>query len=102
MGNYSFHRAAGAAVCLGLAAAQLTTPLRGLSAAVVALLISGVISIVVLNKQRAAMGVTVAEFFGRINSRIEASTRAEDEEDDNRRLSQGDQEAKAETVDKNE
>ena len=81
---------------------QVTTPLRGLLAAVVALLISGVISIVVLNKQRAAMGVTLANFFGRINSRIDASTRAEDAEDDIQRLSQGDQDAQAETVEKNE
>lgn len=81
---------------------QVTTPLRGLLAAVVALLISGVISIVVLNKQRAAMGVALANFFGRINSRIDASTRAEDAEDDIQLLSQGDQDAQAETVEKNE
>jgi hypothetical protein len=57
---------------------QILTPLRGLWAIVIALLGSGVISVVVLNRQRNAMGLTVGNFFGRINERIEASTRAED------------------------
>ena len=81
---------------------QLTTPLRGLIAAVVALLISGVISTVVLDRQRAAMGVSLANFFGRINARIDASTRAEDRADDLERSGQSDQETQAESVDKNE
>jgi len=89
---------------------QLTTPLRGLLAAVVALLISGVISVVVLDRQRAATGAALAAFFGRINARIDESTRAEDEADDTqrlkeqlgRRLSEGDQDTQAETVEKNE
>lgn len=81
---------------------QLTTPLRGLIAAVVALLVSGVISTVVLNRQRAAMGVSLAGFFGRINARIDASSRAEDEADDLERSGNGEQEAQAESVDKNE
>ncbi len=81
---------------------QLTTPLRGLIAAVVALLVSGVISTVVLNRQRAAMGVSLASFFGRINARIDASSRAEDEADDLERSGNGEQEAQAETVEKNE
>ena len=85
---------------------QLTTPLRGLLATVVALLISGVISVAVLDRQRAAMGAVLSGFFGRINARIDESTRAEDEADDtqrlNQRLSEGDQDTQAETVEKNE
>ena len=88
----------------------LTTPLRGLLAAMVALLISGVISVVVLDRQRAAMGAVLAAFFGRINARIDASARAEDEADDTQRmsehrgrsLSEGDQDTHSESVEKNE
>jgi len=57
---------------------QLLTPLRGLWALVLALVGSGILSVILLNRQRKAMGVTVGNFFGRINERIEASTRAED------------------------
>ena len=60
---------------------QLVTPLRGLWALVVALLVSGVISLFLLNRQRDAMSGVVAGFFGRINDRIDASTRAEDYDD---------------------
>lgn len=85
---------------------QLTTPLRGLLAAVVALLLSGVISVVVLDRQRAATGAALAAFFGRINARIDESTRAEDETDEtqrlNQHLSEGDQDTQAGTVEKNE
>ena len=57
---------------------QVTPGLRGLTAIVVALLISGLISLVVLNRQRDAMGEVVAGFFRSINARIDASARAED------------------------
>jgi len=57
---------------------QLLTQLRGLWAIVIALVGSGVISVILLNRQRNAMGVTVGGFFSRINERIEASARAED------------------------
>lgn len=60
---------------------QLITPLRGLWALVVALLVSGAISLFLLNRQRDAMSGVVAGFFGRINARIDASTRAEDFDD---------------------
>lgn len=60
---------------------QLATGLRGLTAIVVALLISGLISLVVLDRQRDAMGRVVAGFFRGINARIDASARAEDDEE---------------------
>ncbi len=61
---------------------QLLTPLRGIWAVVAALLVSGAISLLVLNKQRDAVSIGVANFFGRINDRIEASKSAEDFDED--------------------
>jgi len=60
---------------------DLLTPVHGVAAAIVAVLISGALSIVVLDRQRGAVGEVAAGFFGRINSRIEASARAEDGDD---------------------
>jgi hypothetical protein len=60
---------------------ELVTPVHGVWAVVVALLISGAISVVVLDRQRGAVGQVAAGFFGRINDRIEAATRAEDGEE---------------------
>jgi hypothetical protein len=57
---------------------QLLTPLRGLWVVVAALLLSGAISMILLNRQRDSMSVVVAGFFGRINDRIEQGKRAED------------------------
>ena len=58
---------------------QLLTPLRGLLAVVAALLMSGAVSLIVLDRQRGRVGLAAAGFFRRINERIEASARAEDE-----------------------
>ena len=60
---------------------QLVTPLRGLWAALVAILASGLISIFLLNRQRTAMSAVVGGFFGGINARIDAASRAEDFDD---------------------
>lgn len=60
---------------------QVLTPLRGLWGIAAAILISGLISIFVLNRQRDAMSSTVGAFFHRINERIDASARAEDYDD---------------------
>jgi hypothetical protein len=57
---------------------ELVTPLRGVVSVVVALLVSGVISLFLLNRQRASMSVVVGSFFRGINERIEAAARAED------------------------
>lgn len=61
---------------------QLVTPLRGLWAVVVAVLVSGVISWFLLQRQRAAMSAVVGGFFGRINARIDQASRAEDDWED--------------------
>lgn len=57
---------------------QLLTPLRGLWGIAAAIVISGLISIFMLNRQRDAMSSTVGAFFHRINERIDESARAED------------------------
>ncbi len=59
---------------------EFVSPIHGLWAAALAILISGAISIVVLDRQRGAVGSIAAGFFGRINARIEASARSEDGE----------------------
>ncbi|MCX6433128.1 MAG: DUF4229 domain-containing protein [Actinobacteria bacterium] len=60
---------------------ELLTPVHGLWAIVAAILMSGAISIVVLDRPRGKVGVAAAGFFGRINARIDASARAEDVDD---------------------
>lgn len=60
---------------------QLVTPLRGLWAALLAIVASGLISIFLLNRQRSAMSAVVGRFFGGINARIDAASRAEDIDD---------------------
>ena len=61
---------------------ELLTPISGLWAIVLAILFSGAISIVVLDRQRDRVGAVAAGFFRGINERIEASARAEDDDDD--------------------
>lgn len=58
------------------------TPLDALWSAVAALLISGAISIVVLDRQRGRVGAAAGSFFSRMNERIDAATRAEDVDDE--------------------
>jgi len=60
---------------------QWLTGLRGLMALALAIVISGAISLLLLNRQRDALSSGVARFFRRINERIDASTRAEDVDD---------------------
>lgn len=52
--------------------------LRDLTLLVLAFLGSGLVSLVVLNHQRDALGSGVTNFFTRINDKIDASTRKED------------------------
>ena len=61
---------------------QLFTPLRGVLAVGAALLMSGAVSLVVLDRQRGRMGRATAGFFERPNDRIGASARAEDADTD--------------------
>jgi Protein of unknown function (DUF4229) len=60
---------------------ELLTPINGVWAIVAAILMSGAISVIALDRQRGAVGQAAAGFFGRINERIEASARAEDVDD---------------------
>lgn len=60
---------------------QLFTPIRGLLAIALALLISALFSILFLNKQRDAMSESMFGFFRRLNERIDASAAKEDYED---------------------
>ena len=61
---------------------ELLTPVHGLWAIVAAILMSGAISIVVLDRPRGEVGRAAAGFFGRLNARIDASARAEDVDDE--------------------
>lgn len=61
---------------------ELLTPVTGVWAIVVAILVSGAISLVILDRQRNRVGLVAAGFFGGLNERIEASARAEDIDDE--------------------
>ena len=78
---------------------QLVTPIRGLAALAIAILASGLVSLVLLNRPRATMGEGVARFFSRMNAKIEASTSAEDAADDERRASSAKKQAEQHSVD---
>lgn len=60
---------------------QILTPWRGLLAIAVAILISGGISLFVLDRPRGQVAMGVDAFMRRMNERIEASARAEDVDD---------------------
>ena len=61
---------------------ELLTPINGLLAIITAILVSGAVSLLVLDRQRGRAASVAAGFFGRINERIEASARAEDVDDE--------------------
>ena len=71
---------------------QVVTPWRGLLAIAVAILISGGISLFLLDRPRGQLAVGVDAFMKRINDRIEASARSEDDElgDEDIRRDEGD------------
>lgn len=60
---------------------QVITPMRGLLAIAVALVISGVISFVLLDRSRDSASVGLSGVFRRIDERIERSKTAEDVDD---------------------
>ncbi len=64
-------------------ALQLFTPVRGLLAFVLALLVSTVFSIIFLGKQRDAMSESMFGFFRGLNARIDAAAAKEDHLDEN-------------------
>lgn len=61
---------------------QAITPLRGLIAVAVAVVLSGIISFIVLDRPRDQASVGLAGFFRRIDERIERSRTAEDVDDE--------------------
>jgi hypothetical protein len=76
---------------------QAVTPLRGLLAIAVALVISGVISFIVLDRSRDRASAGLSGAFRRINERIEQSTTAEDW-DERRPSGEGDARTEEEPV----
>jgi len=58
------------------------TPLDAVWSAMAAILISGALSVVLLDRQRGRVGTAAGRFFSRLNDRIDASTRAEDLDED--------------------
>ncbi len=84
---------------------QFLTPVKGILALVLALLISSAISIVLLDRQRDAMSESVGAFFSGINSKIESSAAAEDkwqQEILRAQSSPGEQSSSTESVDQDE
>jgi branched-subunit amino acid transport protein len=73
---------------------QAFTPLRGLTALVTALLVSGLVSLFLLNRHRDAMSGVVASAVSRLNARIDRAAAAEDVE-----LRQGQSRAQGDAVD---
>ena len=57
---------------------QFLTPVKGLLAVVLGLLLSSAISIIVLDRQRDVMSEGIGSFFGNINQKIANSEAAED------------------------
>jgi hypothetical protein len=57
------------------------TPLDALWSAVAGILISGALSVVLLDRQRGRVGQAAGGFFSRLNARIDAAARAEDVDD---------------------
>lgn len=60
---------------------QLTTPARGWWAIALAIVVSGIFSILLLGRQRDAMSGSVYGFFRRINEKIDAAAAKEDVDD---------------------
>lgn len=84
---------------------QFLTPVKGIMAVVLALLISSAISIVLLDRQRDIMSESVGAFFSGINQKIESSGAAEDvwqEEILRERSRPGEQRAGTNTVNQDE
>lgn len=60
---------------------QVTTPVRGVWAIALAIVVSAIFSILLLGRQRDAMSGSMFGFFRRINERIDAAAAKEDYED---------------------
>jgi len=75
---------------------QLVTPLRGLIAIAVAVVISGVLSFVVLDRPRDQASHGLSRLFRNIDDRIERSRTAEDVDDEPAPAASGQADAQAE------
>ena len=65
---------------LAVGAIMYVVGMRGVTLLVVALLASGILSFFVLDRQRDALGASVGGWMSRINARIDANTRSEDDD----------------------
>ncbi len=84
---------------------QYLTPVKGLLAVVLGLLISSAISIIVLDRQRDVMSEGIGSFFGGINQKIANSAAAEDAWQEEIRAAQsgpGQQSGAAQAVDQDQ
>ena len=81
---------------------QIVTPMRGLLAVAVALVISGAISFIVLDRPRDSASAGLSGVFRRIDDRIERSKVAEDVDDDPHVSGQGEPDAEQESIGKDE
>lgn len=84
---------------------QFLTPVKGLLAVVLSLLISSAISIIMLDRQRDVMSEGVGAFFGGINQKIANSAAAEDAWQEEIRAAQsgpGQQSAASQAVDQDQ
>ena len=84
---------------------QFLTPVKGLLAVVLSLLISSAISIIVLDRQRDVMSEGIGSFFGGINQKIANSAAAEDAWQDEIRAAQsgpGQQSSAGQAVDQDQ
>lgn len=81
---------------------QFLTPVKGLLALIISLLLSSAISIIVLDRQRDAMSEGVGAFFTRINDRIEKSAAAEDYWQEPESSGPGEQASSEQAVDEHE
>lgn len=81
---------------------QVVTPMRGLLAIAVALVISGAISFIVLDRTRDKASAGLSGVFRRIDERIERSKVAEDFDDEPVPSGQGEARPEQESVDQHE
>lgn len=79
---------------------QVTTPIRGVWAIALAIVISAIFSILLLGRQRDAMSGSMFGFFRRINERIDAAAAKEDYED--LPVTQGETQPESDSVDQQE
>ena len=70
------------AILIGVGVVCYLLGLRELPLLIIAFVVSGALSLFVLDRQRDALGASVGGLFAHINRRIEANSRSEDFDDD--------------------